>query len=227
MCPRCHHKLAAKDLVPILSWLQLHGRCRYCRKPISLQYPLVELLTGLVFVIFYLGWQFSLSGLHLVWFLYGLAYLVFFVALAVYDFKWMLLPDRLVFPLTALALSQALVSGIYMQSWDALWQPFAGAGIIFSIFWGIYQLSDGEWIGGGDVKLAVPLGLIAGTPLRALLVVFIASLIGTITSLPGLIRAKQTGWTRHIPFGPYLLAGCLIVMLWADKIVTWYQGMLL
>lgn len=227
MCPHCRQKLAARDLVPVLSWLQLRGKCRYCHKPISREYPLVELLTGLIFALFYLGWPFSLSGLHLIWFLYGLVYLVFFVALAVYDAKWYLLPDRLVFPLTVVALSQVIVSSIWLQSWDALWQPFAGAGIIFGFFWTIFQISKGEWIGGGDVKLAVSLGLIAGTPLRALLVVFVASLLGTIVSLPGLLAAKKDGWTRHVPFGPYLLAGCFLVMLFADRIIDWYQRTLL
>jgi prepilin signal peptidase PulO-like enzyme (type II secretory pathway) len=78
MCPQCHHTLAAKDLVPVLSWLSLRGKCRYCGQPISRQYPLVELLTGLLFMVFYLGWPFSLSGLHLVQFVYGLIYIVFF-----------------------------------------------------------------------------------------------------------------------------------------------------
>lgn len=223
MCPQCQHQLAARDLVPVLSWLQLRGRCRYCQKPISREYPFVELLTGLLFAVFYLGWPFNFGGIHLIWFIYGLVYIVFFVALAVYDAKWFLLPDRLVFPLTVIVLSQVVVSGIWLQSWQAVWQPLAGAGIVFGFFWVIFQVSKGEWIGGGDVKLAAPLGMIAGSPLRALLVIFIASLLGTLVSLPGLLRAKKDGWTRHVPFGPYLLAGCFLVMLFADKLISWYQ----
>ncbi len=227
MCPQCKHTLAVKDLLPVLSWLSLHGRCRYCSKPISAEYPFVELLTGLLFALFYLAWPFSLSGLHLVWFGYGIVYLVFFTALAVYDAKWFLLPDRLVFPLTALALSEVIVSSLWLHSWQALWQPVAGAALLFGLFWGIFQVSKGEWIGGGDVKLALALGLIAGTPLRALLVLFIASFIGTIVSLPGLLRSQKDGWTRHVPFGPYLLGGCFIIMLFADKLIGWYQRTLL
>ena len=173
------------------------------------------------------AWPFSLSGLHLVWFGYGIVYLVFFTALAVYDAKWFLLPDRLVFPLTALALSEVIVSSLWLHSWQALWQPVAGAALLFGLFWGIFQVSKGEWIGGGDVKLALALGLIAGTPLRALLVLFIASFIGTIVSLPGLLRSQKDGWTRHVPFGPYLLGGCFIIMLFADKLIGWYQRTLL
>lgn len=228
MCPHCHHQLAAKDLVPVFSWLQLKGKCRYCRAPISWQYPFIELLTGVLFVVFYLGWQNNFGGLHLILFLYGLTYIVFFVALAAYDAKWFLLPDRLVFPLTVFALTQVVVTSVWLHSWQALWQPFAGAGVIFGLFWVIYQVSKGEWIGGGDVKLAVPLGLIAGTPLKALLVLFLASLIGTVVSLPSLVRAgKEDGWTRHVPFGPYLLTGCFLVMLFADRFIHWYERIFL
>ena len=223
MCPRCKHALAAKDLVPVLSWLSLKGRCRYCKKPISGQYPLVELVTGLLFVVFYLGWPFSLSGLHLVWFLYGLVYIVFFVALAVYDFRWFLLPDRLVFPLIAVSASQVLLTSVWQGSLDVLWMPLVGAALYFGLFWGLYQLSGGKWIGGGDVKLALALGLIAGSPLKAMLALFIASLFGTLVSLPQLAGDKSA-LKRHIPFGPYLLAGAFVVMVWGGRLVSWYTG---
>ncbi len=226
MCPKCKHVLGVKDLVPVFSWLSLRGKCRYCRKPISVQYPLVELLTGLLFVIFYLGWPLSLSGLHLVWFLYGLVYLVFFMALAVYDVKWFLLPDRLVFSLIALAASQVVITSLWRQSLSELWLPVAGAGLFFGLFWGIYQLSAGKWIGGGDVKLAAALGLIVGGPLEAMMVLFVASLLGTMVSIPLLLQEKN-GLHQHIPFGPYLLAGCLAVVLYGDRLTEWYTGLFL
>ena len=226
MCPNCRHTLAAKDLVPVLSWLSLKGRCRYCRKPIAAQYPIVELITGLLFVVFYLGWPFSLSGLHLVWFLYGLVYIVFFVALAVYDFRWFLLPDRLVFPLIAISASQVLLTSVWQGSLGVLWMPLMGAALYFGLFWLLYQLSDGKWIGGGDVKLALALGLIAGSPLKAMLALFIASLLGTLVSLPQILGGKR-GLKQHIPFGPYLLVGAFVVMVWGGRLVSWYTGQFL
>lgn len=226
MCPDCHHTLAAKDLVPVLSWLMLRGRCRYCKKPISFQYPLVELITGLLFVVFYLGWPFSLSGLHLVWFLYGLFYIIFFVALAVYDFRWFLLPDKLVFPLIAISASQVLLTSIWQSNFSALWSSLVGAALYFGLFWGLYQLSGGKWIGGGDVKLALALGLIAGSPLKAMLALFIASLLGTLVSLPQISGGKR-GFKQHIPFGPYLLTGAFVVMVWGKRLVSWYTGQFL
>ncbi len=226
MCPNCKHVLAAKDLVPVVSWLSLHGRCRYCRRPVSAQYPLVELLTGLLFVIFYLGWPFSLSGLHLVWFFYGLLYIIFFVALAVYDYKWFLLPDKLVFSLTALASSQVVVTTLWQRDFQAFIEPLFGGALFFGIFWVIYQLSSGKWIGGGDVKLAFALGLIVGGPLEAMMVLFAASSLGTLVSVPLIVRQKK-GLQQHIPFGPYLLAGCFIVMLYSERITNWYTGLFL
>ena len=227
MCPHCHHTLAARDLVPVFSWLALRGRCRYCRAPISPQYPLVELLTGALFALTYLCWPETLAGSQ--WLLLGftLAYIVLFMALAVYDIRWFLLPDRLVSILTALAVVQVVVMSLLASDpWAALWPPVVGAAIIFGLFWGLYQASGGAWIGGGDVKLAVALGLIAGSPLSALLVIFFASLLGTLGSLPAVFRGGK-GLKQHIPFGPYLLTACLLVVLFGERITSWYQGIFL
>ncbi len=226
MCPDCHHTLAAQDLVPVFSWLSLRGRCRYCKKPISVQYPLVELLTALLFVVAYISWPFGLNvqGIFQLGFL-GL-YIVFFMALAVYDVRWFLLPDRLVFPLIGMSAIQSISMALWHGDIVRLWAPLAGAAVIYGLFWGLYQVSNGEWIGGGDVKLAIALGLIAGSPINALLVIFFASLFGTIVSAPLLLRGKS-GLAQHIPFGPYLLAACFIVVLYADKFILWYQHSLL
>jgi prepilin signal peptidase PulO-like enzyme (type II secretory pathway) len=223
MCPNCHHVLAAKDLVPLLSWLSLRGKCRYCRKPISWQYPFVEALTGLLFAVSYASWPLALHGVGLFQFVLWLAFLTVFVALAVYDLRWFLLPDKIVLPVTVLAAVQVVVTALWLQSFSALWQPAAGAAVIFSLFWLLYQVSAGKWIGGGDVKLALALGLLAGTPLRAFLVIFFASLLGTLVSLPLLARGKQ-GLKLHIPFGPYLLAATVVVVLYGTSIVDWYQN---
>lgn len=227
MCPHCRHTLAARDLVPVFSWLWLRGRCRYCHKAISAQYPLVELATAALFSGLYLLWPNELAGSQRVLLGFWLVYAVFFMALALYDLKWFLLPNKLVVPLTVLAVLQVLVmSAIGPDRWELLWQPLVGGVLAYGIFWGLYQFSDGQWIGGGDVKLVFALGLIAGTPLHALLVIFFASLLGTAVSLPLLWQGKQ-GLKRHIPFGPHLLAGCLLVGLFAERIVEWYQRTLL
>jgi prepilin signal peptidase PulO-like enzyme (type II secretory pathway) len=225
MCPNCHHELAAKDLVPVLSWLALHGKCRYCQAPIP-DSPLVELTTGLLFAVSYAVWPHSVHGVGLFQFVLWLIFLVGFMALAVYDIRWFLLPDKIVFPLTALALLQVTVVAATQHSLSDFWLSLAGGAIIFGFFWMLFQVSGGNWIGGGDVKLGIVLGLLAGTPLRALTVIFFASLIGTVISIPQLLKGKK-GLTRHIPFGPSLLLATVIIVLWAGPITDWYQGLIL
>ena len=226
MCPQCHHTLAAKDLVPVVSWLWLRGRCRYCTTPISPQYPLVEVLTGLLFLGAYLAWPLAFNVIGMVQLGFFVLCIVFFVALALYDMRWFLLPDKLVFPLVALGALEVMVVAVFHHSVMAVWQPVLGAAILYGLFWGLYQVSNGEWIGGGDVKLALALGLIAGTPLRAAMIIFLASLLGTLASFPLLLRGKR-GLTQHIPFGPYLLLSCYIVVLLGGHIEVWYKHVLL
>lgn len=225
MCAHCGHELAAKDLVPVLSWLWLRGRCRYCKKPISAQYPIIELVTGFLLAFAYMVWPYGFDTVGLTMFAFFVPIVVLFVALALYDIRWFLLPDRLVLTLTTLAVAQVLVAALLQRSLSDVWQPLTGAALIFAIFWGLYQVSGGKWIGGGDVKLAVALGLLAGTILQAFLVVFFASLLGTLASLPLILRGKK-GLAQHIPFGPYLLAACYIVVLFGERIVSWYTGIL-
>jgi len=226
MCPHCGHELAAKDLVPIASWLWLRGKCRYCQKPISWQYPLVEALTGVLFVISYVSWPFVFHGVGLFQFVLWLIFIVGFMALAIYDIRWYILPDRLVWPLTALAVVQVAVTAIWVGDFSALWQPVIAALIIFGLFWLLFQISGGRWIGGGDVKVGIMLGLLAGTPLHAFLIIFFASLLGTLGSVPTLMKGAK-GLTAHIPFGPYLLLATVIVVLYGTRIADWYQNLFL
>jgi prepilin signal peptidase PulO-like enzyme (type II secretory pathway) len=167
MCPYCKHTLAVKDLLPVISWLTLGGKCRYCKKPISWQYPLVETLTALLFVIAYLSWPDSLNNwsfgvLQIAVFLSAI---VVGMALAVYDFKWMLLPDKLVKIFSSFAL---IYAGLHMVNSDntlsTVFQLVLSVFVSGGIFYVLYQISNGKWIGGGDVKLGFPLGLFLLTP---------------------------------------------------------------
>lgn len=225
MCPHCGHELAAKDLVPVLSWLWLRGKCRYCHKPIP-DSPIVELLAGTLFAMSYASWPHGFHGAGLFQFICWLAFLVGFVALTVYDLRWYILPDKIVFPLIGLAVVQVVVLAVLHHTFADLWQPVAGATVIFGLFWILFQVSGGSWIGGGDVKLALVLGALAGSPFRALTVIFFASLAGTLFSIPELLKGKQ-GLTRRIPFGPSLLLATYIVVLYGDPISQWYQSLVL
>lgn len=224
-CLSCHHPLAAKDLVPVFSWLYLHGKCRYCKKPIP-DSPIVELALPLMFVVSYLLWPSPLTGRELFDFVFWLLFLIGFVALAVYDIKWFLLPDVIVFPLICLALLQ--VGGnwlLFDRSWHELAGPGIGALIMSGLFFGLHAVSKGTWIGFGDVKLGIILGLLAGGAFKALLVLLVASLIGTIVALPFVIQGKADR-KSHLPFGPLLIAGMVLVQFFGMDIITWYMSLL-
>jgi len=226
MCPHCHHELAARDLIPVVSWIMLGGKCRYCAKPISWQYPLVELLTAALFVVSYQCWPLTLQGLGLMQFVFWLLFITAFMSLAVYDLRWLLLPNRIVYPLIVIAVVEATLVAVLDNSWRDALNAAIGALIISGLFYLLFQVSSGNWIGGGDVKLAVVLGLLAGTLLKALLVLFFASLIGTVVSLPASLKANK-GLTLRIPFGPFLLSATVIVVLFGSSIVHWYTKTIL
>ncbi|HSX37129.1 MAG TPA: prepilin peptidase [Patescibacteria group bacterium] len=222
ICPHCKHELAATDLVPVLSWLWLRGKCRYCHKPISLQYPLVEIATALLFIGSYIFWPEPLHGLRTVIFALWLVLLVGLVALLVYDLRWMLLPNRVIFPLLVVASAQALARVI--SSADpahTLLGVVLGALVGGGVFYLLFQVSGGKWIGGGDVKLGFLLGIIVATPAKSVLVIFLASVLGTFISLP-LLMSKKLKAKSQIPFGPFLIVAAIVVVLFGSDILHWY-----
>lgn len=227
MCPYCKHELAARDLIPVVSWLMLRGKCRYCRKPISAQYPIIELLMAALFAASYVWWPESISGLQVAIFGLWLVLLTGLIALLVYDVRWMLLPDRIIVPLTFVAGLIAFLGLLVADNWLSALLSLVLAVIVGGcIFYAIFQLSSGKWIGGGDVKLGWMLGLVMATPARSALMIFIASLLGTLVALP-LIIAKKFDKTSIIAFGPFLIIAAIIVQLFGADILHWYSQSLL
>lgn len=225
-CVNCGHRLAGADLIPVLSWLLLKGKCRYCKKPISREYPLVELLTASAFVISYTYWPYTFEALGIAAFITWLACLVILIALLAYDLKWMLLPNRLVALVTGFAAINVIILAINHHSPMAVVEATLGALLLTGLFWGLFELSKGNWIGGGDVKLAVALGLLAGSPLKAVLLLFVASLIGTVVSLP-LLATKKSDLKAKIPFGPFLIVATVVIYLFGSSLINWYKHKIL
>ncbi len=222
MCVHCRHELAAKDLVPIFSWLWLRGKCRYCHKPID-DTPLTEILTPLLFVVSYLWWPLAWTGEGKLLFGFWLVFLVGLIAMAKYDLQWFLLPNRILFPLCyLLAVQLALQFVVYGGGKDLLFRSIYGFLIGGGIFWALYQLSRGKWIGGGDVKLGWFLGVLVGGPANSLLLLFVASLLGTAVSLPLLATGRARRKT-HLPFGPFLIGAAVIVQLFGTAFIGWYK----
>ena len=225
MCPHCRHELAVKDLIPIISWLMLGGKCRYCSKPVSAQYPLVELSTAVLFVASYIWWPNAFDTNQTIVFVLWLGLLTGLMALLVYDARWLMLPNRLIYPLTVIAGLQTIVamagSGQPMVVLlNAILAVVIGGGLFYILF----QASKGRWIGGGDVKLGWLLGLVVATPARAALFIFISSLLGSLISLPLLAKGNLKR-TSVIPFGPFLIIGAIITVLFGSHITNWYFQM--
>lgn len=223
MCPHCRHELAARDLVPVLSWLALRGKCRYCGKAISLQYPLVELTVAGLFAVSYLWWPQAFDSSQSAIFVLWLALLTGLVALAVYDLRWSILPNRLIYPLGLVAAAQAaLVIATSSNPGTAFLSTVAAVLVGGGVFYVLFQASKGRWIGGGDVKLGWLLGLAVGTPANAALFIFLGSVIGSVATVP-LMAGGRLKRTSTIPFGPFLIAGAIITVLFGASILDWYR----
>lgn len=227
MCPNCKHILSALDLIPIISWVTLKGKCRYCKKSISYQYPFVEFFTAILFVASYYLWPTELiSSWQYIGFITWLVVLIGLIALFVYDLKWMILPDKIVYPLIIIVILSLLIQLALGRPTSDLLGASLAALIGGGIFWILYQISGGKWIGGGDVKLGFLLGLIVLKPELAFLTLFLASVLGTICILPFLVT-KKIKKNSHVPFGPFLIASSIIVVLFGQQIINWYQTLVL
>jgi len=224
-CTHCHHKLAANDLIPVVSWLMLRGKCRYCHKKID-DNPLVELSVGVYLVASYLLWPAMLNSNYAVfdfglWLLYGVGLAILFM----YDLRWYLLPDRVVWPLVVLGTVDFIARGVSEHL--SMQQFFTEAGlallVISGLYYMLYLVSKGKWVGFGDVKLGIFMGLALGWQM-GLLTLFLANLIGCLVIIPGLLSGKLKR-DSQVPFGPLLIVGFVIAGLWGQRLIDWYMNL--
>jgi prepilin signal peptidase PulO-like enzyme (type II secretory pathway) len=217
VCPNCRHQLNALDLIPLVSYLLLGGKCRYCRKKINWQYPVVELLTALTFVIFYLFWPYSLASANGIFLLIiSLLILIGLVALFIYDLKWYILPTSIIYVLFGLAFIYKILFYFTIdQSFSSVVVgSLVGLLIGGGLFYLTFILSKGQWIGGGDVRLGTLLGFFLGGPINSLIFLFLASFIGSLYSIV-LLLTKKANRKSLIPFGPFLILGAILVQLFS------------
>jgi prepilin signal peptidase PulO-like enzyme (type II secretory pathway) len=199
----------------------LRGKCRYCKKPVSWQYPTVELATGILFIISYVFWPYSYDVWGIVGLVSWLILIVGFMALTVYDLRWMLLPNKILFPLYGVGTIFAGSLLLMEPKLSVLLEIFAGIIVGGGVFYLLFQVSAGKWIGGGDVKLGFLLGALAGTGYKAMMILFLASLFGCMYILPMALSGKATAKLR-IPFGPFLIFACFVVVLFGSKMIDFY-----
>ena len=212
-CPGCHHDIAARDNIPLFSWLMLGGKCRHCCAGISWRYPLLELLMGFSWGA--LAWHYGASPILLQ------ALCLFFLlwVLTFIDLETGLLPDVLTLPGIAL--------GFGFSLWLADWQAsLIGAVAGYALFWLIARvflwITGREGMGYGDFKLLAMLGAFMGW--QALpFIVFTSSMIGALVGSLFLLLAGR-GLRAEIPFGPYLAAAGMVWFVWSEAILAWYSG---
>ena len=213
-CPHCKHPLSAGDNIPLFGWLLLRGRCRYCREPISIQYPLVEFLCGVLSVLvvwkFGPGWV-ALAGLVLTWVL---------IAAAGIDFRTQLLPDQLTLPLLWLGLLLSLLPMFVLPA-SAILGAALGYVSLWSVYWLFKLLTGKEGMGYGDFKLLAALGAWMG-PGALLPVVLLSSLVGAIVG--GLLIAlRKHGREMPMPFGPFIAMAGWIWFLAGEPLLQGYM----
>ena len=223
ICEHCKHQLGVLDLVPILSWLFLRGKCRYCHKKIGWTAIILEISVGVAFVISYLLWP-SFDNLNTIHFGLWLIEVVLMAALLVYDARWRLLPNKLLFPLIGVAAIQVIISFIVSatQGWPTAWTYLGNVALalipIFGVYLMLYLASRGKWIGLGDVKFGIAVALITADWRLALLVLAGANLLGTLVMLPLLIAHKKT-MNSKIAFGPFLIIATFLVFLFSSSLI--------
>lgn len=225
MCPHCHHQLAWNDLLPLISWASLRGRCRYCRAKVSWQYPLTELGLASVLVTSYIAWPLELTSVlsSLAFGVYTLLLIVLAV-LFIYDLKWMELPTRAVYFAGALSVVFVLLLATEQKNIDILYSSLIGSLSLGGLFALLYYGSHEKWIGGGDVRLGFVMGIFLGWQ-KTILAVSIAAYIGTLVIIGALITRKYKRQMK-LPFGPLLIAGWLIAFLWGQSAINWYLALI-
>ena len=218
-CPKCQTQLGLFDLFPVLSYLFLGGRCRYCGKRISPRYACVELLTSAMFLTAYLTCGFSLKL-----FVYLIMFAVFIV-ISFIDLDWQIIPDQITINGTFLGFLLSFICWLqpapetlsfYTPLNDSIWGIISGGGLLYAI-----ALVSGGGMGGGDVKLAALIGAVLGwkmTLLGLLLASFIGAFCGVLMIITGIKKRKD-----YIAFGPYIAVGTIIVMiLGTERLVNYY-----
>lgn len=203
-CPKCKKKIAWFDNIPLLSFILLGGKCRHCHSPISWQYPLVELITG-VLTVFSL-WSLVSHGQNLLSIIYYLFIIYALIVIFFTDLKEQIIPDQVVYLAIFISIIYHLPSIIFLLS------GLVAAGFLFLLYW----LTHGRGMGLGDVKLAALMGLFLGFP-KIILAFYLAFLTGAALGVILILVGKKK-LTSQIPFGPFLVLAAIFSLFWGNTV---------
>lgn len=210
-CPKCKKTLRWFDLIPFISFVLLRARCRYCGEKISWQYPAVEIGTGLLFAFLYtmFGWWIGL--------IYYLIIFSLLIVIFVYDIKTKTVPEIFVWITLAIAFLGGWYFGAYTFGSMLLGGIIAGGFLALLVV-----ISKERWMGAGDIKIGLILGLLTGYP-NAVVGLFLAFLLGSAVGIIAILIKKKTV-KEALPFAPFLIISLLITMLYGTYLVYWYLG---
>ncbi len=218
-CPNCHHKLSFIDLIPLFSFLTLKGKCRYCKEKISWQYFLVELATSILFSACFI-FNYFYFNFNVVLFIRDLITISALICIFVYDAKYMEVPDEISIPTAAII---AMLNYIVYKDIGAI---TLGATIGIMFFLIQFIISKGKWIGGGDIRMGLLIGVLLG-PQKAIIAIFLSYFVGAIYSIPVLVnkyfnknKIENSELDQNIlPLAPFLSIGTLLVLFFSNFLV--------
>lgn len=213
-CPHCKHPLSAADNIPLFGWLLLRGRCRYCKTRISVQYPLVELLSGVLSAV--VVWKFGPTWIALA----GLVFTWILIAAAGIDFRTQLLPDQLTLPLLWLGLLLSLLP-MFVSASSAIIGAAIGYLFLWSVYWGFKLLTGKEGMGYGDFKLLAALGAWMG-PVALLPMILLSSVIGALIG-GSMIALRKHERDIPMPFGPFIAAAGWVWFIAGPSLLKGYM----
>ena len=209
-CMSCGYQLRWYDLIPVFSWLALKGKCRNCGARISIQYPIIETLNGILYL-----WTFLHFGFNVTSFLYCFLASALIV-LAVIDFRTYEIP-------VGINIFIGILGVVRIVSDHYNWQEYAiGLFAVSAFLYILYWVTKGRGIGGGDIKLMAAAGLLLGW--KCIILAFVLGCI--IGSIVHVIRMKVAGASRTLAMGPYLAIGIWIAGMYGQQMITWYIGLL-
>ncbi len=227
VCLSCNYKLEWFDLIPLFSWLFLAGKCRKCKKPIGYMELFIEIIMATFFVLSFMFWPYTLINSFeitrfVLWLITGVVLAILFI----YDTKWMLLPDSVNFSIIGIGLLNVILVIAGSDDKTGVIINVIGSLVILSgIYWLLYVISKGKWIGFGDIKLGVGLALMLVNWQLAFIALFAANLIGCLIVIPGLLTGKLKR-NSHVPFGPLMIIGFLIAGIVGNSILDLFMGYL-
>ncbi len=218
-CPACNHAIPFYFNLPIISFLMLKGHCAFCNAPISIRYPLVELVTGLLAL--GLFFKFGLTQAAFFYFIFGAV----LIAISFIDLDHQIIPDKLSLP-GIILFSTSCLFVPQMRFDSVIWGVLAGGGILYLVALFYYYFRKRQGMGGGDIKLLAMIGAATGVK-GVFFTLFTGSVFGTLGGAAAIAMTEKSEKRQaKIPFGPFLSLGAILYVFWGEPIIRWYTNFL-